>query len=566
MEGNVESPSTKLSLEISKEAKISQNQHGLRTNNFNRYREYTTRRAKRIRKALKFTHQKKPKESFQKKTIDPSIVTDERFLLLVLVKSESSWAYAMELKGESDNSRTKIHMHKKMSRAVKYSSLLVDLCKAKADERTTLEAQAYASWMAGHFMQQREDWKGSLSQFQTSKMIYEQLSKVVDNETSAICKEKVEEITTSIEISEYRLKGAGFTPTNDSNSEEIQSKLSIVADAMKKQTDNSKGVTWKGKLIPIKNEKILSALLTAQETSFELDKALDLDAKIPLYDKLFDSYNAIQDVIRDQSKKSNNNNEDSTKGRKKYSKSDSLDLPVELKSYIQYVRLERTIQRNLLLAENLEKQISEETNTGRKRTKPEDLIRIFETLIQNYTELNELSTEEEETKKNVVNVLSFKAFRCYYLALSYSTIGEWAKARVLLERSLEQVKQAVAHLQACKQPDASKQQKLDKYEQQIKARKAEGHARHYLTQLSSLSDQTPKQTTSSDKTLQESMNTFDYSMGQSKKIVSFPPDLEAIACKPTLFDLAGLSIEIPIADITKRSTTQSKSWFGFFSK
>jgi hypothetical protein len=59
-------------------------------------------------------------------------------------------------------------------------------------------------------------------------------------------------------------------------------------------------ITWKGKRIAIKNEKLRMSILSAQETIYELEKAASIDSKMALFDKLFLSYTDSLDIIRDE--------------------------------------------------------------------------------------------------------------------------------------------------------------------------------------------------------------------------------------------------------------------------
>ncbi len=58
-------------------------------------------------------------------------------------------------------------------------------------------------------------------------------------------------------------------------------------------------ITWKGQKISIKSEKIRVHIITAQETAIELEKLDSYEQRVPLYDKLFVSYNDAIRVIKD---------------------------------------------------------------------------------------------------------------------------------------------------------------------------------------------------------------------------------------------------------------------------
>ena len=57
-----------------------------------------------------------------------------------------------------------------------------------------------------------------------------------------------------------------------------------------------------------------------------------------------------------------------------------------LLSYISFIRLSKTIDRNLLMAQSLQLQMESGKTTGQgKTTKPDDLVRLYDILIQVYT-------------------------------------------------------------------------------------------------------------------------------------------------------------------------------------
>jgi signal recognition particle subunit SRP68 len=59
-------------------------------------------------------------------------------------------------------------------------------------------------------------------------------------------------------------------------------------------------VTWKGKKIPIKNEKLRVCILSAQEVNYELEKTETFDGKMSVYDKLFICYGDAVKIIKDE--------------------------------------------------------------------------------------------------------------------------------------------------------------------------------------------------------------------------------------------------------------------------
>lgn len=66
-----------------------------------------------------------------------------RFLHIVLYSAERAWSYAMEKRQLPDgpNARQRIYLIGRLRKAVKWAALFSQLCTAKADSRTSLEAE-----------------------------------------------------------------------------------------------------------------------------------------------------------------------------------------------------------------------------------------------------------------------------------------------------------------------------------------------------------------------------------------------------------------------------------------
>lgn len=114
----------------------------------------------------------------------------------------------MQLKSEISNEpRAKFHMRRKFNKAAKYASLLRRICNEKSDEKTKLEAEAYASWMSGNLLLEKEKWGKALLQFGKARTILEQLAKVGDTEFQERCRQRLDEIEPSVRYCNYNLKG-----------------------------------------------------------------------------------------------------------------------------------------------------------------------------------------------------------------------------------------------------------------------------------------------------------------------------------------------------------------------
>lgn len=109
-----------------------QQQHGLRHEDYQRYRGYCSRRVGRLRKVLKLPQG--DRRHFKKRNVTETHInnaqSDERLLHLPLILAERSWAYAMQLRLESNTEvRKKFHMIRKLRKACGYALQLEELSK-----------------------------------------------------------------------------------------------------------------------------------------------------------------------------------------------------------------------------------------------------------------------------------------------------------------------------------------------------------------------------------------------------------------------------------------------------
>lgn len=62
-------------------------------------------------------------------------------------------------------------------------------------------------------------------------------------------------------------------------------------------------------------------------------------------------------------------------------------------------------------------------------------------------------TEDENYHKSVAaKLLTFKAFRCFYVAHSYYNASKWPETQALLDRTVDHIKSAIDHHEKCTAP------------------------------------------------------------------------------------------------------------------
>ncbi|KAL0380290.1 UNVERIFIED_CONTAM: Signal recognition particle subunit SRP68 [Sesamum angustifolium] len=307
----------KFSVNVLQLLKSAQMQHGLRFGDYTRYRRYCTARLRRLYKSLKFTH---GRGKYTKRNITLSTVTEVRvqmvdaimqlhkmsqynmllkvdkayptvlhhqipgqyqitvlqlagFLHLVLYAAERAWSHAMEKKTLPDgpNPRQRSYLIGRLRKAVKWATHFQELCSIKGDSRTSLEAEAYASYMKGNLLfEQDQQWDIALKCFKGARAVYEELGKYGDLENQVLCRERVEELEPSIryclhKIGESNLQTSELAQIGEMEGPALdlfKAKLeAVMAEARSQQAASMTEFHWLGHRFPISNAKTRVSIL-----------------------------------------------------------------------------------------------------------------------------------------------------------------------------------------------------------------------------------------------------------------------------------------------------------------
>ncbi|WOL14699.1 signal recognition particle subunit SRP68 [Canna indica] len=563
----VEQITPKFSISVLQLVKSAQMQHGLRHRDYTRYRRYCTARLRRLYKSLKFTH---GRGKYTRKTITESTITDVRFLHIVLYMAERAWSYAMEKKQLPDgpNSRQRIHLLGRLRKAVKWATLFAQLCAAKGDSRTSLEAEAYASYMKGSLLfEQDQNWQSALMNFKNARAVYEELGKYGNIENQVLCRERVEELEPSIryclhKVGESNLQTSELLDIGEMEGPALdlfKSKLeAVMAEARSQQAASMTEFCWLGHRFPINNAKTRVSILKAQELEKDLhgsaSDSLPSEKKLAMFDKIFSAYHDARSCIR---------NDLATAGNAENVKDDLNGLDKAISAVLG----QRTIERNqLLVAIAKSKFTKHRDDKADKVTKPEELVRLYDLLIQNTSDLSDLvssgkNRNPEEVafvEECVIKGSVYRAERCFYLAKSYSAAGKRAEAYLLFCHARSLADTALDKLQMTDKPDQTLIRDLKTLSENCRSNSCIEHAAGVMEEekipekLSkgvstiSLTGQEKKV----GKFLLEMLDVYESAVGDpSSKLVAritpFPPPFQAVPCNPIVLDIAYSSIEFP---------------------
>jgi signal recognition particle subunit SRP68 len=446
----------KFSINVLQLLKSAQMQHGLRHGDYTRYRRYCTARLRRLYKSLKFTH---GRGKYAKRTLTEANVTEVRFLHVILYSAERAWSHAMEKRQlpNGPNASQRIYLIGRLRKAVKWASLFSQLSAIKADSRTSLEAEAYESYMKGSLLfEQDQNWDVALKHFKSARAVYEELGKYGDLDNQVLCRERVEELEPSIRYCLHKIGQSNLQTSELLNIGDMEgpaldlfkAKLeAAMAEARSQQAASMTEFHWLGHRFPISNAKTRVAILKAQELEKDihgpLAENISADKRLVIFDKIFSAYHDARGFIRADL---------ATAGSAESVKDDLNGLDKAVSAVLG----ERTIERNLLLVKVAKSKLAKRNDDkNEKVTKPEELVRLYDLLLQNTSDLSDLVSSGRDQKSEEIRfaeecsckTLAFRAERCFYVAKSYSVAGKRAEAYALYCRARGLAEDALKKLQ-----------------------------------------------------------------------------------------------------------------------
>ncbi|XP_062402350.1 signal recognition particle subunit SRP68 [Sardina pilchardus] len=545
-----------LGLEILQIIKESQQQHGLRHGDYQRYRGYCSRRMRRLRKTLGFRLGNRHKFTGKKVTVE--MLSDSRYLLVVLMEAERAWSYAMQLKQEANTEpRKRFHLLARLRKAAKHSEHLERLCESpRVDAKTKLEAQAYTAYLTGMVQFELQEWKSAMEAFNKCKTIYEKLASAFTDEQAGLYYQRVEEISPNLRYCAYnigdqnaindlmqmRLSAGG---SGGMMAEKLET---LITQTRAKQAATMSEVEWRGRTVPVKIDKVRIFLLGLADNEAAIAQAANEETKERLYETLLaecrDTIQAVREEIRMDVK---------TRERASDSEGGKVSNLQYLHSYLTYIKLWTVVKRNESMAHTLQAKLKEpQTDESKRGPRPQDLIRLYDIILQSLAELAGLQGMEEDhtfQKEVGLKTLVYKAYRCFFIAQSYVLVKKWSEALVLYERVLKYAREVQSKAKSLN----NSLKDLPDVQELI----AEVNAEKYSLQAAAILDkedvaETPTLPHVKDKKpLSDRLETFRLDptlVSKQPNLVEFPPDFQPIPCKPLFFDLALNHVAFPPLD------------------
>ncbi|KAI3761458.1 hypothetical protein L1987_51874 [Smallanthus sonchifolius] len=238
--------------------------------------------------------------------------------------------------------------------------------------------------------------------------------------TSVLCHERVEELEPSIryclhKIGESKLQASELVHIGETEGPALdlfKAKLeAVMAEARSQQAASMTEFHWLGHRFHMSNAKTRVSILKAQELEKELhdriEGALPAEKRLAVFDKIFAAYNEARASIR---------NDLATAGNSENIKDDLSGLDKAIGAVLG----QWTIERNQLLVSIAKSKLSKARDEkNEKVTKPEELVRLYDLLLQNTSDLSDLLSSGRDRKEEEValsqecefNSLIFRAER-----------------------------------------------------------------------------------------------------------------------------------------------------------
>jgi len=606
-----------LSINVLEVITEERNMHGLRHQDYQRYRRYCTQKIHNLRKFLKLTQGKK---RYQKKEITVDIINNIKHLYVFLFSAERAWSYAMQLKSESiDEPRKHYHLMKRLKKAALYANQLEDVCKnyEKIEEKSLLDVQAYAALMTGYKLFEEQDWQAALEKFAIARTIYEKLAAAGDPQQEALCHSTIDSIDPNIRYCAYNLKIKN-TSSEDDIAALVEMKLkssanganflddkieALIQKKIQEKASQFTSITWRNHNIDIKNPKIAESILKANDAIEDLEKTEIVDAKNEseinefnekVNNKL-DRFSNVLEAYHDGQRQAEKELLEDKLATDRVTSSKSEEKTNNLKalfSYISFQRLMYTLKRNLLLIKQIEVNNANPTPDNAKFCRPENVVKLYDTIQQVINEVKELPFIDTDVSLSAllsIKTWYYKACRCLSCANLYVVDSKVPESLALLLRANSYVSNSKLEIDTILRKISGKKalstevsdedikeleefkEKCEEVSEKIRKLRIEQKAKYCLTSAEEEVASSTEEIAKKDEERKVLYNNLDdYSADNIDKndprLIDFPPSFEPIPCKPLFFDIALNKMEYSMDRLHLRASgkTQEKKGWGLF--
>lgn len=394
------------------------------------------------------------------------------------------------------------------------------------------------AWMNGSLEFELQLWKEAMENLKKAQVVYGNLASALPETEQIIYQTRVDELTPSLRFCAYNIGDASamddlMQMRGLLSGELVASLDSLIAQTREKQS-NVEEVTWRGKSCGTVPPRAAGLIIADSKLNKALEKAATDEVKINLLEAhLIDCKDALS-VVRDH-----------FKHELKYN---DKPAPQHLINYLQYIRLSRTLERNLTLVSVAEKS---------EKTKPLNIARLYEAALHNLAEIAQLQDDGEFLREQQAKMQSYKAFRYFYMAKSFTSARSWRGAMSLYQKSLTYVEEALRYPERFLPNTLT--DSLRQLETSIKAAQYAAHAHSVLEDGQEEEEGGTSKHAKSKKPLYERLHEYwedPALLTKQPNVYKLPPPMCSLPCKSLFFDLAYNMVEFP--DLSHNMGDQAK--------
>ncbi|KAI3932379.1 hypothetical protein MKW92_010314 [Papaver armeniacum] len=205
-----------------------------------------------------------------------------------------SWSHAME-KSQFPNGhvpRQRIYSISQLRKAVKWASLLAQLCTVKGDSRTS-EAKGTL------LFELERNWETALMSFKSVRVVYEQLGKYGDIENQVLCRERVLELDTNINYCSIKDGKSNIKTSELADTGQMEGPA-VMDEARSQQEASMTECNW----LELEKDLHGSATVPAekkvvilQEIDDKVEKATKPEVLVRLFDLLIRNTSDLYDLV-----------------------------------------------------------------------------------------------------------------------------------------------------------------------------------------------------------------------------------------------------------------------------
>lgn len=357
-------------------------------------------------------------------------------------------------------------------------------------------------------------WPTAAENLKKAQVVYEKLQTTLPDDEQTPYKQRIDEISPSLRYCAYNIGDEKAINILELRSQGLLENInSLAMQAKEKRAEEIMEINWNGLKIIVRPIKCKYFLMSIKSLDEALEKAETSQSRIALIEEmLIDCRDAVQ-IARDELRSS------------------AVGAQLLL-TYLLYIRITRTIQRNEYLIEQARKQ--------------QDVVRLYDIILQQLNELRELTGLEDNKKyQDEINAQAsmYRGYRCYNMAKGLTLNRRWKESLLLYKSAFKYI----LEVNNTEGNDEMKQKLIELQEEiQNSVYVAQAHA--VIQETEEAEDGEGKEKAIDKTPLIERMDEFrDESQILSKKpnLVQLPPVMEPIPCRPLFFDVASNMFRFP---------------------